>query len=66
MHFVRTCKIIFILTFSFFKSKSITKKIAKVIEDEIDSNLFEMYKGTEKVLLIKFVEVIPFNRTYFF
>ena len=66
MHFVRTCKIILILTFSFFKSKSITKKIAKVIEDEIDSNRFEMYKGTEKVLLIKFVEVIPFSRSYFF
>ena len=35
----------------FFQSKRITKKIVKVIEDEIYSKLFEIYKGTEKVVL---------------
>ena len=43
-----------------------TKKILTVIEDEIYSKLFEIYKGTEKVILVKFVEVIPFSGSHFF
>ena len=40
----------------FFQSKRITKKAIKVIEDEICCKLFEVYKGTERVVLVKFVE----------
>ena len=40
MHFVRTCIV------------SILKKIVQVIEDEIYSKLFEIYKVTEKVVLV--------------
>ena len=65
MHFVRTCTIIFILTFRFF-IQSVSKKIVKVIEDEIYDKLLEIYKGTEKVVLVKFVEAIPFSRRHFF
>ena len=32
----------------FFQSKRITKKIVKVIEDDIYGKLFEIYKETEK------------------
>ena len=42
------------------------KKIVKVIEDEIYSKLFEIYKGTKKVVLIIFVEVIPFSGSHLF
>ena len=53
----------------FFKPKRITKKkkkIVKVIEDEIYRKLLEIYKGTEKVVLVKFVEAIPFSGRHFF
>ena len=64
MHFVRTWKIIVIhLVFSI---KTNHKKIVKVIEDEIYNKLFEIYKGTEKVALVKFVEAIPFSGSHFF
>ena len=66
MHFVRTCVIIVILTFSFFQSKRIKKKIVKVIEDEIYSKHFEIYKETEKFVLVKFVEDIQFSGSHFF
>ena len=38
----------------------------KVIEDEIYSKLLEIYKGTEKVVLVKFVEAIPFSGSHLF
>ena len=31
------------------------------IEDDIYDKLSEIYKGTEKVVLVKFVEAIPFG-----
>ena len=66
MHFVRACVIIVILTFSFFQSKRIKKKIVKVIEDEIYSKHFEICKETEKFVLVKFVEDIQFSESHFF
>ena len=42
------------------------KKTVKVIEDEVCSKLFEIYKGTEKVVLVKFMEAIPFSGSHFF
>ena len=60
MHLVCTCIIIFFSYIQYFKSKSEHyKAIVKVIEDEIYSELFEMYKKTEKIVLVKFVEVTP-------
>ena len=56
----------FFLTFSFLKSNCITKKIVKVIQDEICSKLFEIYKQTENVALVKFVEAIPVSGSQFF
>ena len=50
----------------FFQWKRITKKIVKAIEDEIYSKLFEIYKGTKKVVLVVFVETIPFSRSHLF
>ena len=58
MHFVHTSIIIFIRTFSFFNQRLSQKKIVKVIEDDIYDKLLEIYKGTEKVVLVKFVEAI--------
>ena len=55
MHFVHTSIIIFIRTFSF----------VKVIEDDIYDKLLEIYKGTEMVVLVKFVEAIPFSGSHF-
>ena len=49
MHFVRTCVIIFIITFSSLDQR-VLQKIVKVIEDEIYSKLFEMYKGTAEAV----------------
>ena len=66
MHLVRTCIVTFILTFRFFNQSVSHKKIEKVIEDEIYSKLFEIYKETEKVVLLKFVEAIPFSGRHFF
>ena len=81
MHFLRTCmsNIIIIesynnvsnivLTISLylvFSIKAYHKKIVKVIEDKIYSKLFEIYKGTEQVMLVKLVEAIPFSRSHFF
>ena len=66
MHFVCTCvNIYFFFTFSCFKSVS-QKKNVKVIEDEICGKLFEIYNGTEKNVLVKFVEAIPFRESHFF
>ena len=65
MNFIRTCIIIFILTFSFFNQSASQKKTEKV-PDEIYSRLFEIYKGTDKVVLLKFVEAIPFSRNHSF
>ena len=48
MHFVRTCTIISILTFSLFNQSVSQKKTVKVIEDDIYGKLFEIYKETEK------------------
>ena len=46
----------------FFQSKPVTqKKIVKIIEDDIYDKLLEIYQGTEKVVLVKFVEAIPFR-----
>ena len=42
------------------------KKIVKVIEDETLSKLFKIYKGTEKVVLVKFVEAIHFSGSHSF
>ena len=53
--------IIFILTFTFF-NQSLSQKKVKAIEDDIYDKLLGIYKGTEKVVLVKFVEAIPFNR----
>ena len=50
----------------FFQPKRITIKLVKVIENEIYNELFEIYKGTEKVVLVKFLEGIPFSGSYFF
>ena len=58
MHFVHTSIIIFIRTFSFFNQRLSQKKFVKVIEDDIYDKLLEIYKGTEKVVLVKFVEAI--------
>ena len=41
------------------------KKIVKVIEDDIYDKLLEIYKGTEMVVLVKFVEAIPFSGSHF-
>ena len=30
------------------------------------AKFFEIYKGTEKVVLVKFVEAIPFSGSHFF
>ena len=49
MHFVRTCVIIFIITFSSLDQR-VSQKIVKVIQDEIYSKLFEMYKGTAEAV----------------
>ena len=54
--------IIFILTFTFFNQSLSQKKKVKAIEDDIYDKLLGIYKGTEKVVLVKFVEAIPFNR----
>ena len=48
LHFVRTCTIISILTFSLFSQSVSQKKTVKVIEDDIYGKLFEIYKETEK------------------
>ena len=48
-----------------FQSKRIAKKIVKVIDEKICSKLFEIYKGTEKDVLVKFVE-LPFSGSHFF
>ena len=48
----------------FFQSKRITKKIVKVIEYEIYSKPFRIYKGTEKVVLAKFVEAISQRHSF--
>ena len=56
----------FFLAFSFLKSNCITKKIVKLIQDEICSKLFEIYKQTENVALVKFVEAIPVSGSQFF
>ena len=49
MHFVRTCTIISILTFSLFiQSVPQKKKIVKVTEDDIYGKLLEIYKETKK------------------
>ena len=58
--------IAFILTFTFFNKSLSQKKFAKVIEDDIYDKLLEIYRGTEKVVLIKFVETIPYGRSHFF
>ena len=42
------------------------KKFVKVIEDDIYDKLLEIYKGTEMVVLVKFVEAIPFSGSHFF
>ena len=63
MHLVRTYIITFIITFSVF-NQSVSQKIVKVIEHEIGSKLFEIYKGTKNVMLVKFVETIPFSWNY--
>ena len=52
--------------FYFFQSKPVTKKKVKAIEDDIYDKLLGIYKGTEKVVLVKFVEAIPFNRGHQF
>ena len=41
------------------------KKIVKVIEDGFYSNLFEIYKETKKVVLVKLVVVISLSGSYF-
>ena len=64
-HLVRTYIVTFIITFSVF-NQSVSQKIVKVIEDEIGSKLFEIYKGTKNVMLVKFVETIPFSESHFF
>ena len=66
MHFVDTSIIIFILTFSFFNQSLSQKKIVKAIEDDTCDKLLEIYKGTEKFVLVKFVEAIPFSGSNFF
>ena len=53
MYFVHTC-ILVILAFSFFNGSLSQKKIAKVIEDDIDDKLLEILKGSEKFVLAKF------------
>ena len=55
-HFVRTCMYSCIY---FFQSNRITKKIVKIIQDEIYSKLFEICKRTKKFVLVKFGEAIP-------
>ena len=50
----------------FFQWKCITKKIVKVIEDEVYSKLFGIYKGTKRVVLVIFVEAIPFSGSHLF
>ena len=58
------CKIFWV--FLALLPKAYHKKNCKVIEDQIYSKLFEIYKGTEKVVLVKFVEAIPFSGSHFF
>ena len=65
MHFVHTCVIVFVLTFSFF-NKNLSQKNVKVIEDGIYDKLLEIYKGTEKVVLANFVEATLFSGIHFF
>ena len=66
MHVARTCIIIFIIAFSVFNQSISQKKLLKIVENEIYSKIFEIYKRTEKVELVKFVEVIPFSGSHFF
>ena len=66
MHFVQTCIIIFIFTFTFFNQSLLQKKFVKVIEGDIYDNILEIYKRTEKVVLVKFVEIIPFSGSHSF
>ena len=66
IHFVRTCIITFILTFTFSNQSVSKKKIVKVIEDKIYGKLLEIYKGTKKVVLVIFVEAIPFSGSHLF
>ena len=61
-----TSIIISILTFIFFNQSLSQKKNLKVIEDVIYDKLLEIHKGTEKVVLVKFVEVIPFSGSNLF
>ena len=49
-----------------FQSKPVTKKIVKVVEDGIYDKLSEIYKVTEKIVLAKFVEAIPFSGSHCF
>ena len=50
IHFVHTCIIIFILTFTFFNQSLSQIKIVKIINDDIYNNILEIYEGTEKVV----------------
>ena len=66
MHFVCTCVNIYFFLHLVASKAYHKKKNVKVIEDEICGKLFEIYNGTEKNVLVKFVEAIPFRECHFF